>query len=102
MYVHLQTRSCSACDSPRSVEVFPIIVDISVDEISLDWKAVACPCGYFSQVRHYAVSFNKWHSEKWSIEFDLKWAMTEAEKAKVEARLVKLGVVPIPDHLYVG
>lgn len=101
MFVHLQTRSCSACDSPRSVEVFPVIVDIPVEEISLDWKAIACPCGYFSQIRHYTVSFNRWRTEKYSIEFDQKWATSEAEKAKIAARLVKLGSVPIPDHLYV-
>ena len=102
MYVHLQTRSCSACDSPKVVDVSSDIVDISVDEISLDWKAVACPCGYFSQVRHYAVSFNKWRSEQYSIEFDQKWAMNVEERVEIESRLLKLGSVPIPDHLYVG
>lgn len=99
MFVNQQTRRCDSCHV--SEDTLSEIVDIPLEEVSLVWKAVACPCGYFSQVRHHAVSFNKWHGEKWSIGFDLKWAVNVEERVEIESRLLKLGSVPIPDHLYV-
>lgn len=100
MFVHVQTRRCEACNADSEALTSSPIVDIPLEEIALTWKPVACPCGYFYQIQHYAVSFNKWHREKYSIEFEQKWAMNVEDKAKIEARLLKLGSTPIPNHLF--